>query len=85
MGRRNIAQGADTALNTNLTYTNAIEISQGSLTCPSIYQHIPPFYCYSQKPPFLVAFYDMLGIRRTYSHLKPLGPHGNQNLNNGIC
>ena len=32
-----------------------------------------PFYSYSEKPPYLVAFYDTLGIRRTYSHLKPPG------------
>ena len=40
---------------------NAIDISQGSLTCPS----------YTDTPPHLVAFYDTLGIRRTYSRLKP--------------
>ena len=34
-----------------------------------------PFYGNSEKPPHLVAFYDTLGIRRTYSHLKPRGPH----------
>ena len=32
----------------------------------------PPFlYCDSDPPPHLVAFYDTLGIRRTYSRLKP--------------
>ena len=37
----------------------------------------PPFlYGYSEKPPHLVPFYDMLGIRRTNSRLKPPGPHG---------
>ena len=35
-----------------------------------------PFYGYFEKPPHLVAFYDMLGIRMAYSHLKPRGPHG---------
>ena len=35
-----------------------------------------PFYGYSEKPPHLVAFYDTLGIWRTYSHLKPRCPHG---------
>ena len=33
-----------------------------------------PFYGYSEKPPHLVAFYDMLGIRRTYTRNKPRGP-----------
>ena len=34
----------------------------------------PPFlYGYSDKPPHLVAFYDTLGIRRTYSRRKPPG------------
>ena len=33
-------------------------------------------YGYSEKPPHLVAFYDTLGIRRTYSRLKPSCPHG---------
>ena len=32
---------------------------------------------YSEKTPHLVSFYDTLGIRRTYSHLKPPGfPRG---------
>ena len=31
------------------------------------------FYGYSEKLPYLVAFYDTLGIPRTYSHLKPPG------------
>ena len=35
-----------------------------------------PFYCYFEKPPHLFVFYDTLGIRRTYYHLKPRGPHG---------
>ena len=30
-----------------------------------------PFYGYSENLPHLVAFYDTLGIRRTYSRLKP--------------
>ena len=29
-----------------------------------------PYNDYSEKPPHLVAFYDTLGIQRTYSHLK---------------
>ena len=34
-------------------------------------------YGYSEKPPHLVSFYDTLGLRRTYSHLKPPGsPQG---------
>ena len=33
-----------------------------------------PFYAYSENPPHLVTIYDTLGIRRTYSHLKPPGP-----------
>ena len=33
-------------------------------------------YHYSEKPPYLGAFYDTLGIRRTQSRLKPPGPQG---------
>ena len=51
---------------------NAIVISQGSLTCPSNTDTGPPFlYGDSDTPPHWVAFYDTLGIRRTYSWLKP--------------
>ena len=51
---------------------NAIDISQGSLTWPSYTDTGPPFlYCDSDIPPHFVAFYDTLGIRRTYSRLKP--------------
>ena len=51
---------------------NAIDISQGSLTCPSYNDTGPPFlYGDSDTPPHLVAFYDTLGIRRTYSRLTP--------------
>ena len=32
-----------------------------------------PFYGNSEKPPHLVAFYDTLGIRRTYYYLNPNG------------
>ena len=39
---------------------------------PTRGQHL---YGYSKKPPHLVAFYDTLGIRRTYYRLKPWGPH----------
>ena len=54
---------------------NAIEISQGSLTCPSYTDTGPPFlYGDSDTPPHLVAFYDTLGIRRMYSRLKPPAP-----------
>ena len=35
-----------------------------------------PFYGHSEKPPHLVAFYDTLGILRTYSHLKTRVPTG---------
>ena len=31
----------------------------------------PFLYCYSEKPPHLVAFYDTPGIRRTHSRLNP--------------
>ena len=56
---------------------NAIDISQGSLTCPSYTDTGPPFlYGDSDTPSQLVAFYDTLGIRRTYSRLKPRRPHG---------
>ena len=50
--------------------TNAIDISHGSLRCPSYSDTGPPFlYGDSDTPPELVAFYDTLGIRRTYSRL----------------
>ena len=39
-----------------------------------------PFYGYSKKLPCLVAFYDTLWIRRTYSHLKPSGSQQGLNL-----
>ena len=59
----------------NSTYgraPNAIDISQGSLTWPSYIDTGPTFlYSDSDTPPHLVAFYDTLGIRRTYSRLKP--------------
>ena len=43
-----------------------------ALTCPSYTDTGPPFlYGDSDTPPNLVAFYDTLGIRRTYSRLKP--------------
>ena len=51
---------------------NAIDISQGSLRCPSYTDTGQPFlYGDSDKPPQIVAFYNTLGIRRTYSRLKP--------------
>ena len=51
---------------------NAIDISYGSLTCPSYTDTGPPFlFGDSDTPPHLVAFYDTLGIRGTYSRLKP--------------
>ena len=51
---------------------NDIDISQGSLTCPSYTHAGPPFlYGDSDTPPHLVAFYDTLGKRRTCSRLKP--------------
>ena len=35
------------------------------------------FYCYFEKPPHVFVFYDTLGIRITYSHLKtPGSPRG---------
>ena len=41
---------------------NAIDISQGSLTCPSNTDTGPPFlYGDSDTPPHLVAFYDHAG------------------------
>ena len=61
----------------NWTYgraPNAIDISYGSLTCPSYTDTGPPFlYGYSEKPPHLVAFSDTLGIRRTNSRLESHG------------
>ena len=51
---------------------NPIDISQGSLTCPSYTDTGPPFLVGdSDTPPNLVAFYVTLGIRRAYSRLKP--------------
>ena len=58
---------------------NAIDISQGSLTCPSYTDTGPPFlYGDSDTPPHLIAFYDTLWIRRMYSRLNPSPrrPHG---------
>ena len=50
---------------------NAIDISQGSLTCPFLTDTGPSFlYGDSDTPPNLIALYDTLGIRRTYSRLK---------------
>ena len=44
---------------------NAIDISQGSLTCPSYTDTGPPFlYGDSDTPPHLVAFNNTLGIRK---------------------
>ena len=34
-----------------------------------------PFYGKSEKPTHLVAFYNTVGKRRTYSHLDPRSPH----------
>ena len=54
------------------TYGRAIDISQGTLTCPSYTDAEQPFlFGDSDTPPHLIAFYDTLGIRRTYSRLKP--------------
>ena len=64
----------------SLTYgraPNAIDISQGSLTCPSYTDTGPPFLNGdSDIPPHLVAFYvyDTLGIRRTHSRLNTPPP-----------
>ena len=79
MQRRHICDGtyvqADWKSCTYGRAPNAIDISQSSLTCPSYTDTGPPFlYGDSDKPPHLVAFYDTLGIRRTYSRLKR--PHG---------
>ena len=43
-----------------------------------------PFYSYSEKPPHLVSFYYTLGIRRTYSHLRPRGPDGERGVSMGL-
>ena len=51
---------------------NAIDILQGSFMCPSYTDTWPPFlYGDSDNLPHLVAFYDTLGIRSTYSRLNP--------------
>ena len=55
---------------------NAIDMSKGSFTWPSYIDTGPPFlYGDSDTHPHLVAFYDTLGIRRTYSRLKRRRPH----------
>ena len=52
---------------------NAIDISQGSLTCPSYTDTGPPFlYGDSDTPPHLVAFYDHAGD--TEVHILDLTP-----------
>ena len=60
----------------SFTYVRApIDISQGSLTCPSYTDTGPPLlYGDSNTPPHLVAFYDTLEIQRTYSRLNPNPP-----------
>ena len=53
---------------------NAIDISQGSLMCPSYTDTGQPFlYGDYDTSPHLVPFYGTLGIQRTYSRLKPPG------------
>ena len=51
---------------------NAIDIPQGSLTCPVLHRHKTNLFIrgFWQTAPW-VAFYDTLGIRRTYSRLNP--------------
>ena len=55
---------------------NAIDILQGSLTRPSYTDTGPTFLYGDSDTVLLVAFYDTLGIRRTYSRLAPRRPHG---------
>ena len=63
---------ADWRICTNGRAPTAIDISQGSLTYPSYTDTGPPFlYGDSDTPPHWIALYDTLGIRRTYSRLKP--------------
>ena len=50
---------------------NAIDNSQGSLTCPSYTDTGPTFLYGDSDTAPLVAFYDTLGIRRTHSRLQP--------------
>ena len=55
---------------------NAIDISYGSLTCPSKHRHGPPFvYSYSEKPPHLVAF-KAGDTEERILNLNPRRPHG---------
>ena len=62
-------------------YFSRIRNGIGSLTCPSYTDTGPPFlYGDSDAPPHLNAFYDTLGIRRTYSRLIPRCPHGGWNV-----
>ena len=61
-----ICDGTDVQADWSCTYgraPNAIDISHGSLTCPSYTDTGPSFlYGDSDTPPHLVAFYDTLGI-----------------------
>ena len=68
---RHIDVQADWRSCTYVWSPNAIDILQGSLTCRSYTDKGPTFlFGDSDTPPNLVAFYDTLGIRRTYSWLK---------------
>ena len=70
-----ICDGTDVQADWRSSFTygrvpNAIDISLGSLTCPSYIDTGPLFlYGYSEKSPHLVAFYDTLGIRSIISNL----------------
>ena len=60
---------------------NAIDISQGSLTCPSYTDTGPTFLNGdSDTPPQLVAFYDTRGYGGRILILNPRRPHGGENL-----
>ena len=59
-------------------FPNAIDIiSLGSLTCPSKHRHGTTLLTViPRNHPMSVAFTTHMGIRSTYSRLKPQGPHG---------
>ena len=69
-----ICDGTDVQANWRKSCTygrapNAIDISQGSSTCPSYTDTGPSFlYGDSDTPPHLVAFYETLGITHVHNY-----------------
>ena len=61
--------------------SHAIDISWDSLSCPSKHQYgATLFTIILRNRPFQSTFTTRLGIRETYSHFKPQGPHGDMIL-----